>query len=215
MWRDGRGWGAVGRRVGVVVDPRRAWVPWSVVLAVVVAMVACSPGGGDGSDAGTPVGGGATPGGGSPMAAGLVTPVVGTLPLQGTPGGDGFRTTAAEGGAVVWATVIDPTTKEPRERVAAFRPDARTIYAAVPLARLEPGTTLTASWTYNRTPLEGMVGSVTAPPGETARDLWVAFGIARQTEEPWPAGIYAIVVAVNGEPVLTAEVEVQDASSEG
>ena len=210
----GRGCGAADRREGVFVGARGGWVPWVIVAAIVVAAVACSQGDGDGSEAGTPAALATPVGVGSPVA-GPATAGRGTLPVRGTPGVDGFRTAAAEGGAVVWATAVDPTTRAPTEPVEAFRPDARTIYAAVPLARLEPGTTLSATWTYNRTPLQGMVGSVTAPAGETGQDLWVAFEIARQTEEPWPTGTYEIAVAVNGEPALTATVEVEDGSPEG
>ena len=208
------------RRRGVLVDPRRATVPWAVVASIIVAVVACSPGDGDEANtAATPAAGTAgmeasPTGAGSPMAM-PATPGAGTLPVEGTPGVDGFRTAAADGGAVVWATAVDPTTKAPTEPVETFPTDARTMYAAVPLARLEPGTTLTATWTYNRTPLDGMVGSVTAPAGEAGRDVWVAFELERQTDEPWPNGTYAITVAVNGEPALTAAVEVQNASTEG
>lgn len=211
--RQGRGGGR--RRLGAGL----------VVLAVLVGIVACSADDEDGRDIGGTATAGrpfpaATPGAiGSPLSIGTGTamPVgpVGTPAAAGTPGGDGFRTAAAEGGAVVWAMAVDPTTKEPTEQVASFPADARAIYAAVPLARLEPGTTLTASWTYNRTPLQGLVGSVTAPAEVAAGASWVAFELARRGEEPWPAGTYAVTVAVNGEAALTAEVEVGVAAAAG
>ena len=149
---------------------------------------------------------------GSPQAAGPSTPaaidaprVVRTM-VAGTP--VTFRSEHAEVGPVVWTTRVDPATKAPLERVNSFPADAQAIVATVPLARVETGTILAASWTYNGTPIEGLGGSVTA--ATAARDVWVAFDLTRQVAEPWPAGTYAILVTVDGRPAQASEVTIEE-----
>lgn len=68
------------------------------------------------------------------------------------------------------------------------------------------GTIISASWTYNDTPIDGFVGSIQAE--EDGEDVWVEFHLNRSTTEPWPAGNYAIVIAVNEQPAQTAVVTV-------
>lgn len=125
------------------------------------------------------------------------------------------RVGTAEIGAVVWATAVDPATKAPRQRVAAFPADARTIYATLPIVRITRGTTLAASWSYNDTPIPQLNSAVTAPAD--AENIWVEFhltlkpGVAATPPlrpGTWPAGTYRVTISVNGTVAERAEVAV-------
>ncbi len=109
-------------------------------------------------------------------------------------------------GAVVWTTEVDPQTKAPTQAVDAFPDDAPTIFAALPVRDLPPGTMLTADWTYNSTSLDGLTTTAVAPSG--AASGWVEFHLTRSAE-PWPDGTYAISVSAGGEVVQTAEVAIE------
>ena len=130
-------------------------------------------------------------------------------PIAPTPGAPPttFRSDAAEIGPIVWSADIDPTTKAPRAPVDTFPADTRTIYAALPFARVAEGTAITATWTYNGTPLDGFVSTVRTERAE--RDIWVEFHIALTSAEPWPTGTYAVAVTVNGQPAQAAAVVVE------
>lgn len=127
-----------------------------------------------------------------PTEAPLGPPVVPTV------GGsqDPFRAESAELGPIVWATAIDASTNAPTPAVDVVPVDAPRIYASVPVGRLQRGTVLDARWTYNGTPLIGVEGTVTAERDQ--RGGWVAFLLSREDGEPWPAGVYAVVVSVDG-----------------
>jgi hypothetical protein len=117
-----------------------------------------------------------------------------------------FRSDRAELAQVVWATTIDPRTKAPTTIVTEFLTDTPIIYAVVPIGQIAAGTELTASWTYNHTPLDGFLSTVTAE--RDATEIWAEFHIALTSAEPWPEGSYQINILVNGEPALIAQVTV-------
>jgi len=139
----------------------------------------------------------------APPPALAATPVPGATPVT-------FRAEAAEIGPVVWASTIDPTTKAPGAAVAVFPPDAPTIYAALPVARLRAGSTIGASWRYNDTPIDGFVSAVRADADE--QNIWVEFHLTRATAFPWPSGTYLIAVTLDGQPAQVATVEVAPAA---
>jgi hypothetical protein len=119
-------------------------------------------------------------------------------------------TTGGALGAIVWTTAVDPVTKAPTGEVASFTPTAATIYAAIPVIRIDAGTTLSAAWVYNDTPVESLSTTMTAAsPLESA---WVEFNISRAPDAPWPTGRYQVTISVNGEAALTSEVLVQPGS---
>lgn len=150
----------------------------------------------------------ATPAAATPARAGSALPAT-RQPGSPAPGVTpvGSPTGAAQLGPIIWATAIDPQTKAPTERVEAFPTTAKTLYATLPIAILEPGTVLTAAWTYNATSLDALTSTVVAQ-GRYA-DSWVEFHLVRASDQPWPAGTYAVTVLANGVAVQTAEVKVE------
>ena len=108
-------------------------------------------------------------------------------------------------GQIVWATAVDPQTKEPVEIVDGFAVDDVTIYAVLPVRNLPPNSSLTATWTYDGTALDNLSSTAVIPPGPTIG--WVEFHLTR-SEEPWPDGTYAVSVRLDGNVVQTAEVTV-------
>jgi hypothetical protein len=120
---------------------------------------------------------------------------------------DPFRSDAAELGPIVWATEIDPATNAPRQPAAEAPTDAPVLYATLPAAWLRRGTTVTAAWSYNGTPLAGFVSTTSADRDQ--RGVWIEFHIARRGEAPWPEGTYAVEVLVDGTPAQRAAIIVR------
>lgn len=168
--------------------------PWLARVAAALALGAALAGCGDGDDPAPEPTTIAAP---SPAAVAAGTPVVAASPAG---------TTAAGLGAVVWTAAVDPATKAPLEPVTRFAADAPALYAALPVARIAAGTTLTAAWTYNRTPVEGVAGTVTATAA--AEETWVEFHLTLVAGQTWPEGTYEIEVAVDGLAAQAAAVEV-------
>lgn len=131
-------------------------------------------------------------------------------PVAPTPGGTTarFSSARAELGPIVWAREVDPTSKAPRAAVQSFSGGSPMLHAAVPVARLARGTSLSASWSYNGTPLPLPPTQVIAERDE--RDAWVEFHLAQASGEPWPSGVYAVAVLVDGQPAQSAAVLVVD-----
>jgi len=186
----------------IAADRRRsgAHAGWWVVL-LVAGLIAGSTGG---AHAATP-----TP---TSAATRARVPAAGASPVAspGTP-----QPAPAVLGQVIWATAIDPSTKEPRQRVTAFPATAQTIYATLPVISIKRGTTLSASWSYNNTALPGLASSVTATAD--AENVWVEFHLTLKPGVPatpplkpgtWPAGTYQITVSINGKIARTAQVMV-------
>ncbi len=147
---------------------------------------------------------GATPSsgsGGPPPAA-----PVNATPVASPPSEQPFISDQAELGPIVWTAMVDPATLAPIQPVETFPIDASTIYAAVPVLHIEPGTVVTASWTYNGTPINGVGSTYTAP--EQAEGVWLEFHLARTGSETWPDGIFTITIHVNGQPALTSSIVV-------
>ncbi len=112
-------------------------------------------------------------------------------------------------GEIVWATSVDPQSKAPMDRVDRVPVDAASIYAVIPITRVAAGTELTADWTYNDTPIDGV--SATAVVTDVSGGLiWVEFHLERSSDRPWPDGTYAIAIRQNGEVVAGGEVEVSE-----
>lgn len=117
-----------------------------------------------------------------------------------------FRSDAASLGPVQWATEIDPTTHEPRQRVESFATDAPIIYGVLAVDHLAAGTTIQAQWTYNRTRLDSFDQSMVVE--SEIRDTWLEFHLALTQPGTWPRGQYDLTVLVNGERAVTGSVEV-------
>ena len=137
-------------------------------------------------------------GGGEDPAPTPTAPAVDDAPA--TPG---TATAPADAfGEIVWTTTIDAGTNNPTERLVTLPAAASTIYAVVPVTWVPSGTTITARWTYNDTPIQGMDATVQLP--EIGDDsVWIEFHLQRSGEEPWPDGMYAIEIS-RGEEVVGA-----------
>ncbi len=205
----------------------RPWLgPLASVVALLLALAACGPGG-DRSPtptaptadppvatvaAATPLVGTPVPAA-SPPSLRLASPIVPTQPpgppIAPPPGGTTaeFRSERAELGPVVWASGVDPATNAPRDRVGAFSTGSPVIQAAVPVSRLARGTVLSAVWSYNGTPLPLPPSQVVAERDE--EETWVEFHLPQPGGQPWPAGVYAIEVQVDGQPAQAAAVLVE------
>ena len=132
-------------------------------------------------------------------------------PRVPTPGGttETFRGPTAELGPIVWATAIDPNTKEPTVRVERFPTAAPLVYAVLPLARLETGATLIARWSYNGTTLD--LGSSLLIAERDEEESWVEFHLTQAGDAGWTPGVYAVAVEVDGQAAQTAAVRIDDA----
>jgi hypothetical protein len=111
----------------------------------------------------------------------------------------------AQMGAVVWATALDPVTKQPTNTVESFSADASVIYAALKVQFLSSQAAVSATWTYNNTSLDAL--STNAPAGAGLEDGWIEFHLTK-SEGAWPDGTYAISVSLGGKIVQTAQVQV-------
>lgn len=107
---------------------------------------------------------------------------------------------------IVWATAVDAATQAPSAPVTSFADGALTIYACALVNNLGQGTAVEASWTYNGTSLDAFGTQLVLPDDVPQR--WLAFHIARDPNVPWPAGTYAISIAVNGNVLQSATVEI-------
>jgi hypothetical protein len=107
---------------------------------------------------------------------------------------------------VVWTTSIDATTQEPSVTMTSIPSDALTIYASAPVNNLGSGTKIEATWTYNGTSLDAFATQLIMPDDVPRR--WITFHISRDPNVSWPAGTYAISIAVNGDVLQSASVEV-------
>ncbi len=133
------------------------------------------------------------------------------LPADRPPAGaiNGTPTVArVELGEVVWTTGVDPTAGAPATPVAAFEADAPALYAVLPIIRIEPGVTITATWTYNDTPLDPLASTITA--SEARENGWLEFHLNRTGPVPWPDGTYEIAVSADGQEIQTGEVRVEN-----
>ncbi len=140
------------------------------------------------------------------QVVGTPLPAPGGLPagtINGTP-----ATARVELGEVVWTTAVDPAAGAPATPVAVVAPDAPAIYAVLPVIRMEPGTTVTASWTYNDTPLDTLTSTISV--SEAREGGWLEFHLDRTGPDPWPDGTYGITVSADGQEVQSGQVRIEN-----
>lgn len=121
---------------------------------------------------------------------------------------DIFQSGAAEIGPVVWSTAIDPASNAPTDPIDRVPIDATIFYATLPVTRIQRGTVLGATWTYNGTPLAPLQGLVRADREQLGG--WVEFHLSRTDGATWTTGIYAIAVTVDGVVAHRSAVRVGD-----
>jgi hypothetical protein len=141
----------------------------------------------------------------------LVSPTVAVTPQQATPAtsatpAQSTPVSASPVEPVVWATSVDTSTQAPSATVSSFTADASTIYACVSVNNLDVGAVIEGSWTYNGTSLDALATKLVLPDDVPRR--WLAFHITRNADTLWPPGTYAIAIAVNGDVLQSASIEV-------
>ena len=117
--------------------------------------------------------------------------------------------TPAAIGPIAWAESVAEGSNAPVEIVDHFSTDASTIYAVVRATNLASGAVVSATWSFDETPLDTAASSVT-PPAAYA-DGYIEFHLTRSADELWPDGTYAVQIALDGSVVQTSQVEVVDA----
>ena len=127
------------------------------------------------------------------------TPAVG---LGGTP-----EIVTAELGEVVWTTAVDPAGL-PATPVPNFAPDAAAIYAVLPVVRIDAGSTISATWTYNGTSLDALGSSVAVNEARAGGRL--EFYLDSTGAELWPDGKYEITVIANVRVIQTVQVRMDN-----
>lgn len=161
----------------------RRWSP--VVLALIVAcglMAAC------GSDKKE-----------SPAATDAVvvtdTPELSPTALSGAP----------RVGEVIWATAIEPQTNAPMMAATPVVTDT-TIYAVFPIVSLPAGSQLVASWYFNDTTLDALNSAMRIDRDRTTG--WIEFHIERTGPDPWPNGVYEIVLTDGTHELQRADITI-------
>lgn len=146
----------------------------------------------------------------SPVATGTAAPSP-SPPPPATPGAtvppnQPFTSTAAEFGPIVWAAAIDPASFAPTRPIVQVDSLAPAIYAVVPVRRIEAGTTVSAAWSYNDTPIPTASPAVTAT--ERRDGVWLAFDLSRGAVAAWPDGRLGVTILVDGQAVSGAELTI-------
>lgn len=93
-------------------------------------------------------------------------------------------------GEVVWTNAIAPDSNAP-SGTSPTTADT-TIYAAFPIQSLPAGSQLVASWYFNDTSLDGLNSAMRVDHDQIAG--WIEFHIQRTGTDPWPDGVYEIVI---------------------
>lgn len=108
-------------------------------------------------------------------------------------------------GEAVWAASIDPETAAP---IVAATPvvDDSTIYAVFPIVSLPAGSQLVASWYFNDTTLDALDSAMRIDQDRVSG--WVEFHIERTSSEPWPDGVYEIVVTDGTNELQRADITI-------
>ncbi len=113
-------------------------------------------------------------------------------------------------GELVWATAVEAGTNRPAAEVAEFDVTVPILFAVVPVSAAPAGSTLSATWTYNATPIQGMDVTVQLPEVRT-EPVWVEFHLDRQVGEEWPDGEYRVTVRSGDRVVAEGSVVVDPA----
>jgi len=117
------------------------------------------------------------------------------------------RAAPTELGEVVWASDVDPATSGPVGQREAFSRDEDVIYAAVKTGSLAAGTTLTATWTFNGQPVEGIDVAVTADEARGAG--WVEFHLEWNGATLWPVGTLGVTITASTGESTKGTVEIR------
>ncbi len=108
-------------------------------------------------------------------------------------------------GDVIWASTIEPQTNAP---VTASTPVVgdTTIYAVFPIVSLPAGSQLIASWYFNDTSLDALNSAMRIDQDRTSG--WIEFHIERTGTDPWPDGVYEIVLTDGTNELQRADITI-------
>jgi len=107
---------------------------------------------------------------------------------------------------VVWSTDADPVTGAPGSAVTDVPQSVVTIHASLQTRSLPAGTTVTADWTIDGTPIPGVSQKVTV---DQARGPgWIEFHLAWTAAGTWPRGALGIAIAIDGVPTSSGSVQI-------
>lgn len=116
-------------------------------------------------------------------------------------------TVTTELGPIVWASEIDPVTSAPVDRREAFSRDEKTIHALVETGPLAAGTTLTAAWTFNGQPIEGI--DVTVTTDEARGPGWADFRLEWNGAALWPVGTLTVRITASTGESIEGSIEIE------
>jgi hypothetical protein len=123
-----------------------------------------------------------------------------------TPDAQRVSSTPVVQGVVVWSTDADPVTGAPGSAVAEVPQSAVTIHASLQTESLSAGTTVTADWTIDGTPIPGVTKKLTVDQARGAG--WIEFHLDWTGTGTWPRGALGIAIAIDGVPTGSGSVQI-------
>jgi hypothetical protein len=108
-------------------------------------------------------------------------------------------------GEIRWSSEAT-TPATPAAGLTQLTSDVPRIIANVPAYALPAGSQVSAIWSYNNTSLDAFATTLTIDQPQT--EQWLTFQLSRNTEAPWPTGVYEITVSLNGQVAQSASIEV-------
>jgi hypothetical protein len=108
--------------------------------------------------------------------------------------------------AIVWTTAVDSVSNAPLDPIEQFASEDGTIYGVVRAVNLPVGAVLAATWSYNDVPLDGAESTIV--PARVYPAGYVEFHLTRSDGQPWPPGIYALTITLDGVSAQSATVDV-------
>ncbi|MCA9878953.1 MAG: hypothetical protein KC442_14270 [Thermomicrobiales bacterium] len=108
-------------------------------------------------------------------------------------------------GEIRWSSE-ELTAATPATGVTQLPIDAPRIVASVPGYSLPVGVQVSAAWFYNDTTLDAFATTLTVDQAQA--EQWFAFQITRNSETPWPPGVYEITISLDGQASQSSAVEV-------
>lgn len=106
-------------------------------------------------------------------------------------------------GPAIWTSAIDPVTAAPLGTLPPSVADTF-IYAVFPVESLPAGSQLVATWFFNDTSLDSLGSALRIDRDRVSG--WVEFHIERTGADPWPDGVYEIVVSDGTNEIQRAEI---------
>jgi hypothetical protein len=108
-------------------------------------------------------------------------------------------------GEIVWSTDATSMTT-PVAGVTQLSSDVPRIVANIPGYSLPAGSQVSAAWSYNKTSLDAFATTLTID--RLQPEQWLTFQLSRNTDGPWPTGVYEITISLNGQVAESASIEV-------